>query len=239
MSRQKPLVTQHLEHISREVLEKHQDVIKGYIRNRRGIYVLYKKGKLYYVGLAGKLSTRLKQHLRDHHKQAWDSFSVYLTIHDEHLKELESLILRAVDPTGNKQKGKFAKSDNLYRQFKRDLRLCYNEELSRMFKDGKAVKKAKKPPTPKPVPRSKTTGRKPVLAPFVTAPFKIKWKYKGKTHTARVRADGSIYYQKQVFNSPSLAGRAVTGRPTNGWNVWTYERSPGDWVKLDTLRKKK
>jgi len=30
---------------------------------------------------------------------------------------------------------------------------------------------------------------------------------------------------------------AITGRAMNGWTCWTYERAPGDWVKLDELRK--
>ena len=36
---------------------------------------------------------------------------MYLTIGDSHLKELESLILRTVKPTGNSQTGKFIKSE--------------------------------------------------------------------------------------------------------------------------------
>jgi len=75
------------------------------------VYALYKRSKLYYVGLAKDL----KAHLNDRHGQSWDRFSVYLTIGDEHLKELESLILRIVKPKGNKVKGKFAKSQDLRR----------------------------------------------------------------------------------------------------------------------------
>ncbi len=31
-------------------------------------------------------------------------------------------------------------------------------------------------------------------------------------------------------------GAAVIKRPCNGWTFWTYQRAPGDWVRLDTLR---
>jgi hypothetical protein len=39
---------------------------------------------------------RLKGHLRDCHKGLWDRFSVYLTSDAEHIKELESLLLRII-----------------------------------------------------------------------------------------------------------------------------------------------
>src|SRR5438094_8322055 len=113
MARQAQLVSQHLENISHEALSKYQDVIRSYVRGRQGIYALYRKNELYYVGLASNLRSRLKHHLRDRHKKLWDRFSVYLTIGDSHLKELESLILRTVKPSGNHQSGKFIKSENL------------------------------------------------------------------------------------------------------------------------------
>src|SRR6266568_6304753 len=111
MARHAPLVCQHLENLSRRVLEKYQHLIRQYVRNRHGVYALYRHGKLYYVGLASNLRTRLGHHLKDRHGQSWDRFSVYLTIGDSHLKEMESLILRITHPTGNKQIGKFVKCE--------------------------------------------------------------------------------------------------------------------------------
>jgi hypothetical protein len=52
MSRRKPLVTQHLETISREALEQYPQIIHKFIRRRQGVYSLYRHGHLYYVGLA-------------------------------------------------------------------------------------------------------------------------------------------------------------------------------------------
>ncbi len=90
------LVCQHLENISRDALEKYQAIIKKYVRGRHGIYALYKKDKLYYVGLASNLRNRLSRHLSDRHAETWNRFSIYLTIKDEHLKELESLLHSAI-----------------------------------------------------------------------------------------------------------------------------------------------
>src|SRR5678815_2472985 len=109
--RETHLVTQHLETVSRAVLENHQDMIRRYVRGRYGIYALYRKGKLYYVGLATNLRSRLGHHLRDRHSQSWDRFSVYLTVKDSHLRELETLILRTIKPVGNKQRGKLPRSE--------------------------------------------------------------------------------------------------------------------------------
>ena len=88
MPANKRLVTQHLEGISWRVLEEYPEIVRKLIRRQAGVYALYRRNKLYYVGLASNLMGRLKSHLRDRHNGAWDKFSVYLTVRDEHIKEL-------------------------------------------------------------------------------------------------------------------------------------------------------
>ncbi len=87
MAKRTPLVCQQLENISREAFGKYQNIIRQYVRRRHGAYVLYRRGKLHYVGLASNLRSRLGHHLRDRHQDSWDRFSVYLTIGDTYLKE--------------------------------------------------------------------------------------------------------------------------------------------------------
>jgi len=65
--------------------------------------ILRRYDKLYYVGLAIDLRRRLKQHLKDKHVDSWDRFSIYITIGDHHIKEMESLLLRITRPAGNSQ----------------------------------------------------------------------------------------------------------------------------------------
>src|SRR5262245_6966570 len=122
MAKNGQLVSQHLEVISGTALENYQRIIRDYDRRRHGVYALYRRDKLYYVGLATNVRNRLKHHLKDKHRGKWDRFSVYLTISDGHLKELESLVLRIVKPTGNTQKGKFTKAEDLKRRLARDLK---------------------------------------------------------------------------------------------------------------------
>lgn len=229
MKRNAQLVCQHLENISRDALEKHQDIIRQYVRDRQGVYALYRRGKLYYVGLATNLRNRLKHHLRDRHSESWDRFSVYITIGDHHLRELEALILRTVKPTGNKQKGTFAKSDDLRRRFRGDMKRSFEQEVDGMFCEYRpALRKAI---------IQKADKCAPTLSKYITHPFLIRVRFKGKLLKANVRRDGTIRFNGKIYNSPASAGKAACKRPScNGWTFWTYERAPGDWVFLDALR---
>ena len=231
MPKRKPLVCQHLENISRDVLEQHQEIVRQYVRHRWGVYALYRRGKIYYVGLASNLRSRLAHHLIDRHHDSWDRFSVYLTIGDSHLRELESLIIRIVKPPGNKQKGKFAKSEDLRRRLKRDwyaeMRLKLSDLLGRQPKLVPLKQKV-----------ARAGGRKPVLSEYTNRPTTLRARYKGKTVWAYVRKTGLIWFAGRHFTSPSLAGAHATKRRTcNGWTFWEYQRAPGDWVLLDGLRK--
>src|ERR1035437_7161580 len=102
MPHRQQLVCQQLENIDRRALEQYQHLIRKYIRGRNGVYALYRGDRLYYVGLAKNLRTRVKQHLKDCHHESWDRFSVYLTIGTGFIKEMESLLLRISQPPGNK-----------------------------------------------------------------------------------------------------------------------------------------
>jgi len=224
------LVSQHLENISRTALEKYQHILKEYVKGRHGVYALYSKDHLYYVGLASNLRNRLKAHLTDRHAQTWDSFSVYLTINDSHLHELETLILKIAAPKGNRVSGNFIKAENLKPILKKAVTKVHQKELV-----GLGLTKTKEVAKPK---AQEQKGCKAVLAPYVKDRFEIRFRYKGKLHKATVRKDGTVFYKGKDYNSPSMAAKAITGRAVNGWTAWTYERAPGDWVILDVMRKK-
>jgi len=233
MSKPTPLVTQHLEKIDRHALEEYQDIVRRYVRGRQGVYALYRDNKLYYVGLAGNLRNRLKQHLKDRHSESWNRFSVYLTIGDSHLKELESLILRIVTPSGNKQRGKLMKSEDLREKFRRAIRELHRKREDKII----GGIPGDIDPIRENLPQDKS-GRVPVLSVYTNRPKILRAKFKRKTIWAHIRKDGSIRCNGEVYLSPSLAAAAACKRKTcNGWTFWSYERSPGDWVKIDELRK--
>ncbi len=241
MARTTQLVSQHLENISSDALEKYQDIVRTYVKGREGIYALYKRDKLYYVGLARNLRNRLKQHLKDRHGGKWDRFSVYLTVGgDSHIKELESLALRIVKPKGNKVKGKLTRSEDLRRKFRSDIQRRNHSELDALFGHEVSAKTEDRPAVRawNTRDREATGGRKPTLAAYIKEPMKLRGKYKGKTMHAHVNASGHVRFNGKVYSSPSLAAAAAVNRPTqNGWDFWHYERGPADWVPLQKLRK--
>lgn len=227
------LVCQHLEGISRKALEQYQGIIRDFVRHRHGVYSLYRGSRLYYVGLASNLRSRLRHHLRDRHAGTWDRFSIYITIGDHHLRELEALLLRISFPKGNRQKGKFPRSEDLRRTFLGTVKRFQETErrglvpgLQIADMDGRLERR-----------KALVEGRTPVLARYVTRPFKLRMDYKDRRLTARVRRDGTIRCRGKVFTSPSLAAIHAMRRPAaNGWYQWLYERAPGDWVRLRELR---
>src|SRR5262249_26385960 len=158
-------------------------IIRQYVRGRNGVYALYKGEKLYYVGLATNLRGRLRSHLKDRHRGLWDRFSVYLTIGDHHIRELEALLLRITRPTGNKQGGKFARCENLNKQLARDIRAQHREELASILGDQRGV-----------VVGRDSADDRPVLAPYLS-PIRrkrLRGRRKGKFAKARIAKDGSI-----------------------------------------------
>jgi hypothetical protein len=230
MAKRNPLVSQHLENISRQALEKYQNVVRRYVRRRQGVYALYRRGKLYYVGLASNLRSRLAHHLRDRHRDSWDRFSVYLTIGDSHLKELESLILRIVKPPANKQMGKFISSQDIRRMFAKDVRARQRDELISLL--GREMMGEEEEQN------LSLEKKQPVLRKYISGPLKLQAKFKGKMIKARARRDGLIHYGGRTYTSPSLAAaKACKRRTCNGWTFWRFERAPGDWVSLNELRK--
>lgn len=231
MAKPPQLVCQHLENISREALEEYQKIIRDYVRKHQGVYALYQREKLYYVGLAGDLNQRLKHHLKDRHGESWDRFSVYLTIGDSHLRELESLLLRVVQPKppGNKIRGKFSRSENLSRRFMADVKRLQRNELNDLVG---------KPAGDEVVwTRAAGKGRRPVLAKYFSRPAELRGALKGKVFKARIRSDGFIRFQGKLYRSPSQAGTVAGRHSCNGWLFWKYERAPGDWVRLNEIRK--
>lgn len=223
----KQLVCQYLENISRDALESYQHLINGYIKHRHGIYALYRKNKLYYVGLASNLRNRLNHHLKDRHSDSWDRFSIYLVIKDEHMKELESLLLRIFMPKGNKQKGKFKRAENIKRRFRKDMSQFQRLQLKNVL--GEPAKNIQK--------EIADQGRVPIMKKYVKRKgFQIRMDYKGKRYNARVKSNGQICFKGKFFNSPSLAAVSVLKRAANGWYWWKYQRSPGEWVRIDEMR---
>ena len=81
--------------------------------------------------------------------------------------------------------------------------------------------------------------RQPALLALKWMPVELRVTFKGKEYLAAVNPDGTILVEghEQPVNSPSRAGKAVTGREVDGWTFWSYGDKDGSLKKLDTLRK--
>ena len=240
-TKRQPLVCQFLEHASSEVLEAHGSHLRDLVGRSHGVYSLYKRDRLYYVGLASNLRGRLDQHLRDRHKGLWDNFSVYLTLESGFMKELESLVLRIAEPKGNKQRGNFAKAQDLRKMFDQRIDDKARNERDALFANH--LPKPRKVAVQKSARKGKGVKKSSsvvVLAKYPGRPKSMHKVFKGKKYTAQVRSDGTIKVRGigGPFNSPSGAAKAIAKRTMNGWSFWTYQQAPGKWSSLNALRQR-
>jgi len=205
------------------------DLIKGH----QGIYALFKKERLYYVGLARNLKSRINAHNKDRHQNKWTHFSLYIIRKEDHIKEIESLVLRIAYPKGNKVRGKLKQSKDLRPLLKRKLKDEWIKQLGGIigYKNRTAFKIKKG--------KIKKTGKRPLKGYFPKGKV-IYANYKGKEYKAWVSTSGRIRVNGKRFNSPSLAGLIITKKKTmNGWRFWKYKDEVGNLLPIDNLRKKK
>ena len=227
----KPIVEAYLERIGQKVFKDFSSVITGLIKGNQGIYALYKRDKLYYIGLASNLKNRIKHHLNDKHKNCWTHFSLYIISRQEHIKEFESVILRVAYPKGNSVKGKLSRAKNLRPLLKKHLKAEWERQIDGIIGGRrKTVREAKV---------TKTNNEKP-LKGLLRAYQRIYANYKGNTHRAKVLPSGVIKMIPggKLYDSPSSAGKAIiTKGAVNGWNFWKYKDKTGKLVKIAELRK--
>lgn len=228
----RPIVIGQLEKVSRGIFDKYQRQITDMIKGHHGVYALYRKETLYYIGLATNLRNRIRSHLKDRHGGSWTHFSLYVFRGEGHIRELEALLLRIAYPKGNRIRGKLKGSKDFTPALKRQLRALQSLEMVELFRSykiqtekGHKVKKSRKPKADRPLrgvfPKGKMIYRK----------------YKGKLYKAWVRGNGRVKYEGLYYDSPSTAGSVARGgKSTNGWRFWMYKNKSGDLVPISELR---
>lgn len=230
----RPIIAGYLEKVNASIFGKYSKEITDMTKGHQGLYALYRKNHLCYVGLSTNLRNRIKHHLKDRLKGKWTHFSLYVIRKTDHIKELESLLLRIAFPESNNQRGKL-KSTNLLPLLKTQVKRKIKEELEDIFK-GHHIKTAKKKTTAKKK-VSKAKADKPLKGYFPTGKC-IYATYKGKDYKAWVFRTGTIKYDGKLYDSPSTAGSAVRGgKATNGWIFWKVKDKNGELLRLRTLRK--
>lgn len=218
------LVVQHMEKVSGDILEEYPDVIREFIRKKGGVYALYKKGQLYYVGLAINLMARLKIHLRDRHRGAWDRFSVY-----SHIKELESMLIRIVGPKGNKLGGRFVKSQNLLLYLHRTMSEADADRRATLIGGYVALR------------RRRAKGKKPrgagALHGLAGAP-PCAPRLPRKEAVPGFSSQGWAHQlQEQALRYPKLGGARGLGEASKRLSFWRFKDSKREWVPLKNLKR--
>ena len=224
-----PLLLGHLEGISWKVLQEYHELVRSLIRGKSGIYALYRGRNIYYVGLATNLMGRLKIHLRDRHHGSWDRFSVYLTGTDEHIRELEALVLRIVNPAGNRVTGRLKASRNLHPVLNELAKGADADRRASLLGGAVAARRRRRKAT-------HFIGAS-ALAGVSDRRIALRARYRGQLIKATLLTDGTIRLRSTVYPSPSAAAKAIKNRATNGWTFWLFRNPDREWVPLSSLRR--
>lgn len=102
------------------IFEQH---LKALMRGYAGVYALYHRKHLYYVGLSINLLGRIKGHRKDRHKNKWDQFTIFRIHRVSYLKDLETLLQNLVETPGNTQTGKVPLDANFNHALHKILRV--------------------------------------------------------------------------------------------------------------------
>lgn len=200
------LILKHLEMKSADALVQFSATVSSLIQGEHGLYALYLRKRLYYVGLASDLRGRLDQHLRDKHAGKWDQFSVYVVSAAQNMRELEALILRTARPEGNSQKGRLPGSLDLTPHLDRGIIQVQEATRLRVHdSDAPAAGSLK---------------------------MTLRGKVKGKFVTATLMPDRTVRFRSKIYPSPTAAADVALGRHVSGNEFWQVEVRPGEWVRL-------
>jgi predicted GIY-YIG superfamily endonuclease len=239
MPKSHPLVGGYLERISSDAFLNYPEELTALAGKQHGVYALYEGNHLYYVGLATNLRPRIKHHLKDRHAGRWDRFSLYLIRKADHIKELESLLLRIASPAGNKLTGGLRHAQNLRSELLNNISHAQAEERIVIFGERRPrrIRKVAAPGGAKLSPERAQA--KLSLAPYVKKRYTIHATYKGREYTAYVRSSGKIRFNGKLYDTPTAAAHTITGGSVNGWLFWRYLASNGRRMSLLSLKKER
>ncbi|MDA2920323.1 GIY-YIG nuclease family protein [Desulfobacterota bacterium AH_259_B03_O07] len=220
--RTRSLLTHSLENLSKNLFKQHYKLITELIGSSPGIYALYDSNELYYVGKSTDLRKRVKHHLRDRHYASWSHFSLYLVRKEDHINEIESLLVRIANPKGNKVRPKGKSSSALLKQLKNLVKQKQRREFAEMF--GKVNSKQTK---------LKRTRVKRHLKDLVKKNTPLYRTYKGNEYKAVLTPKGIIKLNSNEYTTPTAAAMSVIDRKSvNGWWFWYIKNLDREWVRL-------
>jgi hypothetical protein len=167
--------------------------------------------------------------MRDRHSSSWDRFSIYLTIKDQHIKEIESLLLQIARPTGNKVGGRPKGSRDMRSAIKNAIREKQKAEADILIGKPGAKYGVKK--------LLREHENAVELASLLPKGAKLKGMRSGQSFKGLASRNGKVRFNNHWYPSLSAAGAAAMKKPVNGWYFWRVERSRGNWVRLSEIRR--
>jgi hypothetical protein len=223
------LLSNRLEKVSKDIFKSYYTLITELVGDSPGIYALYDNDELYYVGKSTELRKRVRQHLRDRHLASWTHFSLYLVRREEHIHEMESLLVRIANPKGNRVVPSGKSRGALVNALKRLLLQKQREEMAALL--GSKRRRADSA-------GARASKRHKSLKGLVSKPEVLFHQYKGRDCKAKLSPNGSILYKGKIYKSPTGAAKAAIGkqRAVNGWWWWYIEDAAGEWVRLIDYR---
>jgi len=221
-------VAAYLEDLDVRAFKKHRASLKEVLGRRHGIYALYRRGRIYYVGLATNLFARIEHHTRDRHGRRWDRFSAYVTHRVDQVRELECLSLRILAPEGNRVRGRFKGSEDLKKCLGKVIKDRYRRDIGEIL-GGEWSNRAKRRAV-------RDTRGAALLATISGRRRRLVGRYKGKEYAGILLKNGKIRVRGRKFDSPHTAAAAALGFRRNGWYFWRYDAGRGNWAKLIELR---
>lgn len=221
----RPLVINRLESVSKDVFKQYYPLITELVGDSPGIYALYDDSDLYYVGKSTELRKRVKQHLKDRHLASWTHFSLYLARREDHIHEIESLLVRVANPKGNRVIPRGKSTGALVELLKKRIQERQRSELAGLFATKQAVGR---------VQRSAAVISSHSLAGLVDRSTKLYRTYRGHEYSATLSPKGYVNFNGRRYSSVTAAAKAVIKRKgaVSGRGFWYIQNSNGDWVKL-------
>lgn len=225
------IITSKIEHIHKDLFGDYSSALAELVGRSQGVYALYHKGELYYVGKAVHLIRRVGQHLKDKHAGKWSHFSIFLTNNREHVSAIESVLISVAYPEGNTARPKGDIDVSLRRTLMKIIQKQHKEKLDTLIGHKDSLRAKKKPKSTRTI-RKKT---KNTLAHKFASGKTLRADFKDKQYKAKLLTNGNIKYASKTYTSPTAAAMQIVGGRINGMRFWRIKNKQGEWVRLKNI----
>ena len=188
------IIKYQLPKVSIEVLLKYEKDLINFIKNKGGIYVLYRDNDIYYVGKADNLKRRITQHVKDHHKNEWNAFSLCIPNTKSAIPAIERILISLLKPVGNNllYEREIKRAE---RELENAIMRSHKERMNYLFhrEEPQKIKKRK-------TKKIKITKKNRCL----------EKEYNGKKYRVLALADGMFRFQSKRYPSLTAIAKKIT-----------------------------